>query len=125
MAMRIIAMPAGEFDAWKAAAAAPGPEPTSETERRGQAFFLGAGCGACHAVRGTPARGTVGPDLTHVGARRSLGADTLPMTAGNLARFVAEGQHVKPGNLMPPFRIFSDDELAALAAYLLSLRQRP
>ena len=44
------------------------------------------------------------------------------MTQANLARFIADGQHVKPGNTMPPFRIFTDAELDALAAYLLSLR---
>jgi cytochrome c oxidase subunit 2 len=122
MAMRIIAMPADEFDAWKVAAAAAAPEPTGETEKRGQSLFLAAGCGACHAVRGTPASGTVGPDLTHIGARRSVGVDTLPMTPANLAWFVADGQHLKPGNTMPQFRIFSGKDLDALAAYLLSLR---
>jgi len=122
MAMRIIAMPADEFDAWKTAAAASAREPTGETERRGQSLFLGAGCGSCHTIRGTAARGTVGPDLTHVGARRSIGADTVPMTAANIARFVADGQHLKPGNTMPQFRIFAGDDLDALAAYLVSLR---
>ena len=73
-------------------------------------------------MRGTAAAGTIGPDLTHVGSRRSVGADTLPLTQANLARFIADGQHVKPGNRMPAFRIFRADELDALAAYLLSLR---
>ena len=94
----------------------------SEPERRGQSLFVAAGCGACHAVRGTAANGTIGPDLTHLGGRRSVGIDTLPLTAENLARFIADGQHIKPGNRMPEFRIFAADELAALAAYLLSLR---
>ena len=52
------------------------PMPAGEARH----LFLAAGCGACHAVRGTPATGTVGPDLTHVGARRSVGAETLAMT---------------------------------------------
>ena len=73
-------------------------------------------------MRGTAAAGTIGPDLTHFGSRRSVGIDTLPLTQANLARFIAEGQHVKPGNRMPEFRIFSADEHDALAAYLLSLR---
>ena len=73
-------------------------------------------------MRGTAAAGTIGPDLTHLGSRRSVGADTLPLTQRNLVRFIADGQHVKPGNRMPPFRIFTADEQEALSAYLLSLR---
>ena len=46
----------------------------------------------------------------------------MQLTHANLVRFIAEGQHVKPGNRMPEFRIFRPDELDALAAYLLSLR---
>ena len=68
------------------------------------------------------AAGTIGPDLTHIGSRRSVGIDTLPLTPNNITRFIAHGQHIKPGNRMPEFRIFSADEHAALAAYLLSLR---
>jgi cytochrome c oxidase subunit 2 len=122
MALPVIAMPAGEYDEWFARQAAPASEPTTAVEQRGQALFLAAGCGACHTIRGTPASGMVGPDLTHVGSRRSLAAGTLAMTQANLVRFIVDGQHVKPGNLMPPFRIFSDAERDALAAYLLSLR---
>ena len=116
-------MPAAEYDAWlRARGGAGAARPSSEPERRGQALFLAAGCGACHAVRGTAATGTIGPDLTHLGGRRSVGVDTLPLTPENLARFIADGQHVKPGNRMPEFRIFSADEHDALAAYLVSLR---
>ena len=80
-------------------------QPASEPERRGQSLFMAAGCGTCHAVRGTAANGTIGPDLTHLGGRRSVGIDTLPLTAENLTRFIAAGQHVKPGNRMPEFRV--------------------
>jgi cytochrome c oxidase subunit 2 len=84
--------------------------------------FLAAGCGACHAVRGTAAAGTLGPDLTHIGARRSVGIDTLPLTRENLLRFIVDGQHVKPGNPMPEFRFLQPQERDALAAYLLGLK---
>jgi cytochrome c oxidase subunit 2 len=94
----------------------------SETAREGQRLFLASGCGTCHAVRGTPAAGTIGPDLTHFASRRSIGADTLPIDRGNLLRFIAEGQKVKPGNRMPEFRIFSPGQHDALATYLLGLR---
>jgi cytochrome c oxidase subunit II len=122
MAFAVVALPQSEFERFLAHEAAPAPEPTGETERRGRELFLAAGCGACHAVRGTTAGGTVGPDLTHLASRRAIGADTAPMTSANLARFITHGQHIKPGNLMPQFRIFSDAERDAVAAYLMSLR---
>jgi cytochrome c oxidase subunit 2 len=79
-------------------------------------------CGACHAVRGTPAAGTRGPDLTHVGGRRTLGAALLPMNRGALAGWIASSQHLKPGNLMPSFQRLSGEELRELAAYLEGLQ---
>jgi len=81
-----------------------------------------AHCGSCHTVRGTPAAGVLGPDLTHVGGRLSIGAGLLPMNAGALAGWIASNQHLKPGNLMPQFRHFSGAELRSLAAYVGSLK---
>jgi cytochrome c oxidase subunit 2 len=122
MAFRVIAMPQDQFEAWLFRESAPALSPATEQEGRGEALFLSAGCGGCHTIRGTKANGTLGPDLTHVGARQALGADTLPMNRINLERFISENQHVKPGNTMPEFRIFTGPERMALAAYLLSLR---
>jgi cytochrome c oxidase subunit 2 len=44
------------------------------------------------------------------------------MSKENLARFIVDGQHLKPENKMPPFRIFRDEDLDALATYLAGLR---
>ena len=122
MALEVVAMPASDYAAWVARAAAPALTPETEIGLRGRSVFLAAGCGACHAVRGTAAAGTLGPDLTHIGARRSVGIDTLPLTRENLARFIVDGQHVKPGNPMPEFRFLQPQERDALAAYLLGLK---
>jgi cytochrome c oxidase subunit II len=122
MALPIVAMPAAEHAAWLAREAAPAREPASETEQRGQTIFLATGCGGCHAVRGTQARATIGPDLTRIGARRSVALDTMPLTAANLERFLLHGQTVKPGNNMPEFRVLSQADREALITYLLSLR---
>lgn len=121
MSLDIIALPRAEFDAWLAAADRPAA-PESEAERRGAALFLASGCGACHAVRGTTATGTIGPDLSRIGARRFLAAASLPGTTENLSRFITDPAAVKPGSLMPPFAIFSADEQQALAAYLANLK---
>ncbi|WP_186420522.1 cytochrome c oxidase subunit II [Bosea sp. CS1GBMeth4] len=122
MALEIIAMPQAEFAAWLTAGRRPAPAPAGQAERRGAELFLAAGCGGCHAIRGTAAEGAIGPDLSRVGGRRFLAAATIPAGRENLARFIAHGQDLKPGNLMPPFRLLAPAELDALAAYLVSLR---
>ena len=98
-------------------------QPAGETERRGQELFLASGCGACHAVRGTPAAGAIGPDLTHVGSRRSVGADTLPLDAGQsraLHRRRPAHQARQPDAGIP--HLLRTTQRDALAAYLVSLR---
>lgn len=118
MAFYVVAMPPDEFASWLAHAAGPAAAPTEPPATNGQALFMTHGCGGCHAVRGTAAAGTIGPDLTHVGSRLSLGAGILPNDPEAFAHWIRDNQHVKPENLMPPFRIFDDAELAQLAAYL-------
>ena len=68
------------------------------------------------------AAGTLGPDLTDVGSRQTLGAVTVPNTPANLARL----DHATPsassrGTSMPPIDL-QPDEIAALVAYLESLQ---
>jgi cytochrome c oxidase subunit 2 len=122
MALPVHAMPPSEFEAWLAAQRAPAPAPPTALIASGQALFTSAGCGGCHTIRGTDSNGAIGPDLTHIGSRLSIGIDTLPMSTENLSQFITGGQHIKPGNRMPEFRIFSDEDLAALAAYLVALK---
>jgi cytochrome c oxidase subunit 2 len=73
-------------------------------------------------VRGTPARGTVGPDLTHVGGRLSLAAGTLPNDAATFSRWIAVTHEIKPGAQMPAFGMLPSQELDVLAAYLEALQ---
>lgn len=121
MALEVVALPEAEFEAWLLAEADEAKAPADDAAWHGQRLFLAGGCGSCHAVRGTTAVGMVGPDLTHVGSRRSIAAATLPTSRQNIARFIVDGQHLKPGNGMPPFRIFAPAEVDALAAYLAGL----
>lgn len=122
MALEVVAMPADAFDAWRARQTEPAAEPATPDAQRGRDLFLASGCGGCHAIRGTEATGAIGPDLTHLASRRSVGLDTTPLTPAAIAAFIRDGQHIKPGNLMPPFRIFTPDELAALSSYLAELK---
>jgi cytochrome c oxidase subunit II len=121
MAFYAVAMAPGEFEPWLEQEARPARIPKEAFLAEGRELFLASGCGACHTIRGTPADGQFGPDLTHVGGRLSLGAGILPNNVGTLAGWIADTQHLKPDNLMPSFNIFSGAELRALAAYLESL----
>jgi cytochrome c oxidase subunit 2 len=111
-----------DFARWLAHQAAPALSPGAPVAARGEELFLANGCGACHTVRGTPANGVVGPDLTHVGGRLSIGAGTLPNEVGALVRWIARTEHTKPGVLMPQFGMLPEEELQALAVYLKGLK---
>jgi cytochrome c oxidase subunit 2 len=121
MAFEVVAMKRSEFDAWFAKLAVPAPEPQSPEVRQGRELFVKLGCGACHTIRGVSA-GRHGPDLTLVGARRMIGAGTLPGGIGNIAGWISSAQHLKPGNAMPSYDQLEGLQLRALAAYLASLK---
>lgn len=121
MAFDVVAMPRAEFDVWLAGLARPVRDPATPRLQQGRALFIQYGCGACHAVRGV-SEARIGPDLTQVGARRTIGAGTLPGGIGNIAGWIASAQHLKPGNGMPSYDQLRGEELGALVAYLGSLK---
>ena len=118
MAFPVVVSEAEDFNRWLAAQALPATTPASALALRGAEAFRENGCGACHRVRGTSADGVVGPDLTHVGSRLSLGAGILPNTAAAFVRWLSHTDKVKPAVHMPVFRMLPETELHALAAYL-------
>ena len=121
MALVVVAEPADEFAEWLARERAPAAEPADSLLAAGRDAFLASGCVLCHTVRGTPARASAGPDLTHVASRRTLAAGELPNTTGNLYGWIAQPQALKPGSHMPAVEM-TTGELHAIARYLGSLR---
>jgi cytochrome c oxidase subunit II len=121
MAFDVVVMPRPEFDTWLSTLATPAGEPQSPETRRGRELFMSLGCAVCHAVRGV-AEGRLGPDLTQIGSRRSIGAGALPAGVGNIAGWIASAQHLKPGNIMPSYDQLEGPQLRALAAYMESLK---
>jgi cytochrome c oxidase subunit 2 len=117
-----VVMERDAFDRWLRHQASPAPPPTTPIAQRGARAFLRHGCGGCHIVRGTPANGPLGPDLTHVGSRLSLAAGTLPNTTPAFVRWISRTHAVKPEVLMPSYGMLSADDVAALAAYMESLQ---
>jgi cytochrome c oxidase subunit 2 len=109
------------FDAWVQGQRQPAPPPTDPAAQQGAQAFGASGCGGCHGVAGTPAQGRAGPDLSHVGSRRYIAANTLLNTPENMARWLTNPQDPKPGNLMPTLPL-DPDRVAQLTAYLESLR---
>ena len=121
MAFFVIAEDKADFDKWAKAQRQSAAQPTEAEAAAGQQAFLSKPCGACHAIRGTKATGTSGPDLTHVGSRKYIGAGLFETTRGSLAAWISDPQTLKPGNNMPLVPL-SRDELLSISAYLASLK---
>jgi cytochrome c oxidase subunit II len=121
MSMLVFAQPKAQFRAWLRAQAAPAKTPQTALERRGERVFLEGPCSSCHAIRGTPASGFVGPDLTHLASRTTLAGLTIPNEKDYLARWITDSQHFKPGNQMPDIPL-GGRSLRALVAYLESVK---
>ena len=123
MAFSVVVMEPAEFRAWVGEQGRPSVDAIGDPgAARGRTAFLAHGCTACHTIRGTPAAGRIGPDLTHLASRARLAAETLPNDATSRARWIAQADRFKPGAHMPAFRALPPDELSALAAYLGSLK---
>ncbi len=121
MAFFIIAEPPEAFEKWRTQELTAAAAPANQLQQQGQQVFLRNACVMCHTIRGTIAGSRVGPDLTHLASRQSIAAATIPNDPGNLAAWIADSQHIKPGNYMPPNPL-SGDDLTALLAYLENLK---
>ena len=118
MAFLVVAQAPADFQAWMAHQRAAPAAPRGDAAR-GQGAFL-SHCGGCHAVRGTQADGTLGPDLSHLMQRKTLGSAILPNDAAMLAHWIADPQRLKPGNRMPAVPL-SQGERSLIQAYLATL----
>jgi cytochrome c oxidase subunit II len=121
MALWVNALEPVEYAQWVASARTSSRIPATPEERKGQEVFMSSPCPLCHNIQGTNASGKTGPDLTHFGSRRSIAAGALPNNRGNLAGWILDPQHIKPGSYMPPIQL-EQGELQPLIAYLESLR---
>ncbi|MGH7174613.1 MAG: cytochrome c oxidase subunit II [Gemmataceae bacterium] len=93
--------------------------------RKGKEAFVAQSCITCHRVRGTSARGTVGPDLTHLMSRETLAGGMIPndREGNNLRAWIADPHKIKPGCLMNPFGQSEGDRARVdrVVRYLMSL----
>jgi cytochrome c oxidase subunit II len=120
MKLMVIAQTEEQFAAWLESQQEVPPPPEDELAIGGQQVFLGSACVYCHNIEGTNASGDLGPDLTHLGSRRTLGAGILDYSLGNVGLWVLDSHRYKPGNLMPAMDL-TEEELSQLLAYLRTL----
>ena len=97
------------------------PRPATPLALAGYNYVTSGPCSSCHAIAGTPANGTVGPDLTHLASRRTIAAGMMPMSEGNLYGWVEDPQSLKPGTHMPTIGL-EPNQLHAVVAYLETLK---
>ncbi|MFL6754224.1 MAG: c-type cytochrome [Sphingomicrobium sp.] len=111
----------GDFLKWWEHQLQPASIPNARIAKMGYTYVTAGPCSSCHAIAGTSASATVGPDLTHLASPRSIAAGAMPMSAGNLYGWVGDPQSLKPGNHMPAVGL-EPDQLHAVIAYLETLR---
>ena len=122
----VVAESEEEFNNWLAAQQQPAAAPGDPLAAAGQQVFISANCIFCHSVKGLEDKPIdrsavdLGPDLTHLASRQTIAAGSLTQNRGNLAGWIVDPQHVKPGSLMPN-QFLNSEDLQALIAYLESL----
>ena len=127
MKFRVFAYEEDEFQEWIEHQRSEAQDPPGDDELAvdGKNLFRNRGCLGCHTVRGHDAAGLAGPDLTHFGSRRTVGAAMAENNEENLTEWLRDPDGFKPGNLMaldPQVQNLTDEEITALVAYLKSLQ---
>jgi cytochrome c oxidase subunit 2 len=128
MRMTAFVVSPAEFDRWVEMQQT-GADPALATSPGAQVFQIN--CAACHSIRGTAAAfGQIGPELTGIGARTTLGAGVVNHTPETLAEWIRDPSQIKPGVLMPTLGVavddvpaaLSEDDITALVNYLEQMR---
>jgi cytochrome c oxidase subunit 2 len=105
MAFDVVVMEKAEFALWLQQQEREALEPVTQLAVHGRDQFIANGCAACHTIRGTPARGVIGPNEIE-----------------RAHDWIARVDRIKPGVLMPSFGMLADEDLRALAVYLDGLK---
>ena len=118
MGLVVVAQSPSDFQTWWTHQLQAPPVPQGIALAGQQAFETH--CAGCHAVRGTEAEGTLGPDLSHLMQRTTIAAGVLPNDSRTLAQWITDPQSLKPGSLMPAPEL-SGQDLTNVHAYLQTL----
>jgi cytochrome c oxidase subunit 2 len=110
-----------------------------DPSRGAQLLSTGIGaCLGCHTIKGNPSMvGQIGPNLTHLGSRNTIGAGLYPNDRKHLALWIKNARRMKPGILMPTLGLneydpvmksqmktggLTDQQIADIVAYLEALK---
>jgi cytochrome c oxidase subunit 2 len=121
MSLDVYADPPSRFRAWLAREGRPRTAPKAASARMGEKTFLSQQCASCHSIRGTSAKGRVGPDLTHLESRATLAALTIPNRRPDLDRWIRDPQSIKPGANMPALKL-TPSQRRSIVDYLETLK---
>lgn len=116
----VIAQNEQDYDRWLQTTAAPSVI-NNALSANGAQIFQEKTCGNCHRIKGTPALGGAGPDLTHLASRQTILTGMLENNQNNLKRWIEDPQNIKPGAKMPKFAL-DKPSLDALTTYLTTLK---
>ena len=121
--MRILATVVSpqEYKAWTERQLKVPASTTDKVAQHGEQLFLSNTCTQCHSIIGTKAKGQMGPDLTHLFTRQTIGSGLLANNTENVAQWIMDAQQFKPGCHMPSMRLNHDDA-HDIAVFLESLR---
>jgi cytochrome c oxidase subunit 2 len=119
MRFEVIAEPQEQFEAWVRRQQQAAADVTG-LAARGREVFQELTCVNCHGINGVAVKSNAGPDLTHLASRRALGSGIVPNTPENLRRWLSDPQAVKPGVLMPNFKL-TPEQMDSLLAYFATL----
>jgi cytochrome c oxidase subunit II len=122
MRIRVVAESEEDFNEWQKQQIVVPPTPRTGIAAKGAVLFQSMACMNCHTIQGTPAAARVGPNLTHLTTRATIGAGVLTNTPENLAKWLYNPQKYKPGALMPNMKL-TDSEVKSIVAYLEALNE--
>ncbi|MFS0782438.1 cytochrome c oxidase subunit II [Bacillus sp. 1P06AnD] len=126
MDFKVKTMSKDDFNSWTAAMqdAKEPPKVEGELAQKGEKLFTDQGCIGCHAVTpndSRPMAARKAPNLSTFGDRERV-AGILDHNEQEIKRWLTDSQDLKPGNKMPSYDKLNEDELDALAAYLMALK---
>jgi cytochrome c oxidase subunit II len=123
MLITIVAHPQNEYATWAKTAIDDANRLNDPRTKAGRDTFLASACVGCHTVKGTPAAGKVGPELTHIASKPNIGGVLTPVNQENLIKWISDAPSIKPGILMPRFKgVLTDQQINDIAQWLLTLK---
>ena len=123
MSIRVIVQTPPTSTAGSPASSGRPVEPASESAASGQVVFQREACAGCHTIAAPTRTGTVGPNLTDVGARTTLGAGAIENTPANLRTVDPRRAGGEAGRARcRRSTSLSDRDVADIVAYLESLK---